>query len=470
MKKLLSQEKGITIITVTTMIIVMMLIMSVMVYYGRNSVQMESFQGMKADIVELESKALLYYAENKAIPLKSTSQYVDGFQFGSTEFKNPNDSERYYLVDESKLGVTKAYNTDYYINEKTLTVYAANPIKMNGKQYGRFKEDFVSFNDTNNLELPSWALNASSEMFSFDSNNYITGIKSSYAGTHQLNSLIIPAYTPDGKTINGIASGAFADYTVNNGPIKIPSTVKIVSSNILGSGSNPTELYCDANVIDLHAFSNIENIPKITLGPNCQIPDGNEASGGAFSNCRNLKTIVIEGSSIGKYTFSKNCTNVTDIYFLGNPTTIPEGAFYSCGKNANPLKIHTNINSTQNECVFPDSIITFENYCFMDSGIATINLPSNTREVGRNAFANMNGKLTTVKLNSNLKTIGESAFNYNANLSQVNTGAQTNTIGTSVTSLGINSFKQTRLTTIRVPRGLQTADGSNPFPITPTYY
>ena len=470
MKKLLSQEKGITIITVTTMIIVMMLIMSVMVYYGRNSVQMESFQGMKADIVELESKALLYYAENKAIPLKSTSQYVDGFQFGSREFKNPNDSERYYLVDESKLGVTKAYNTDYYINEKTLTVYAANPIKMNGKQHVRFKEDFVSFNDTNNLDLPSWALNASSEMFSFDSNNYITGIKSSYAGTHQLNSLIIPAYTPDGKTINGIASGAFADFTVNDGPIKIPYTVKIVSSNILGDASNPTELYCDANIIDLNAFSNLRNIPKITIGPNCQIPDGNEASGGAFSNCTTLKTIVIEGSSIGKYTFSKNCRDVTDIYFLGNPTTIPEGAFYSCGKNANPLKIHTNLNSTQNECVFPNSITTFENYCFMDSGLATINLPDNTREVGRNAFANMNGKLRTVKLNSGLETIGESAFNYNTALTQVNTGTQTNTIGNSVTSLGIDSFKHTGLTTIRVPRGLQTSDGTNPFPIIPIYY
>ena len=82
----------------------------------------------------------------------------------------------------------------------------------------------------------------------------------------------------------------------------------------------------------------------------------------------------------------------------------------------------------------------------------------------------MNGKLRTVKLNSGLETIGESAFNYNTALTQVNTGTQTNTIGNSVTSLGIDSFKHTGLTTIRVPRGLQTSDGTNPFPIIPIYY
>ena len=50
MKKSLSNERGVTIITVTLMIIVITIILSVVTFYARNSMQMEQFGNMRADI------------------------------------------------------------------------------------------------------------------------------------------------------------------------------------------------------------------------------------------------------------------------------------------------------------------------------------------------------------------------------------------------------------------------------------
>ena len=114
MKKLLSREKGVTIITVTTMVIVILVIIAVFGFYARNSVKMESFQGMKADIKEIEAKALLYYVDYKALPITNVNDVKDHFSFGDEEFRNPNDSDKYFKVDLNKLGVTKAYDTDLH--------------------------------------------------------------------------------------------------------------------------------------------------------------------------------------------------------------------------------------------------------------------------------------------------------------------------------------------------------------------
>lgn len=486
MKKFMSQEKGVTIITVTTMVIVMLIIISTLVFFARNSIQMEAFQGLKADISEIEAKALIYYTDTKAVPLTGLSDCIvyapesgEAFPFGNIEFRNPNDSERYYKVDVDKLGITKAYDTDYYINEKTLTVYAQTPILMNGKYYGRYKEDFVKFNDTDTLDIPDWAREVPAEMYEYDDRNYIIGINTSYINDHladnayystsnNLKQLIIPAYN-NGSPVAGIASGAFSDIYLNNGPIKIPFTVKIMESYIFGPNCNPTEIYCDANIVDIHAFANITNVPKITIGPNCQIPDGTQATGGVFSHCNNLQTIIIEGSSIGKYTFGKDCVTVRDIYFLGSPSVIPEGAFYNCGSNSGYLNIHTQANSNINEVKFPNSIVKFEPYCFMNSALLSVTFPNSTKEIGRGAFSNMPNRLENVIFNNGLQVIGDSAFSQDIKIKKVQTTTATDLVdgfGPNLKSIGAGAFKNTGLTTVNLYN--DTTYASDSFPTTTT--
>ena len=49
---------------------------------------------------------------------------------GDDEFFNQNDGDTYYLVNTDFIGVTKVYDTQYYINEATHTVYAENTLEV----------------------------------------------------------------------------------------------------------------------------------------------------------------------------------------------------------------------------------------------------------------------------------------------------------------------------------------------------
>ena len=71
MKKLFSKEKGITMLTLTLAIVVMTVIMSVITFYVTNSIQAEQFQKLKADVREIESKALMYYVQEGVVPVYS---------------------------------------------------------------------------------------------------------------------------------------------------------------------------------------------------------------------------------------------------------------------------------------------------------------------------------------------------------------------------------------------------------------
>ena len=480
MKKFLYGDKGITIITVTTMVIVILVILAVFTFYARNSVKMESFEGMKADIKEIEAKALIYNVDTKALPITSVDDKVTGFTFGDEEFRNPNDTDVYYKVDANKLGITKAYNTDYYINEETLTVYAGTPIRLNGKNYGRYKEKWDIFRKPSANVLPQWSLDAPPEMYTYDSTNWITGIneqfcndqanrqKYSYYFIDSINwrNIIIPAYRADGSPVVGIRNGAFARVNVNGGSIKIPATIEIMEQNLFNSASNPNDIYCDGIIVDVNSFKGLgfNNVREIVIGPHCQLPDGNESNGGVFSNAQNLVKITIEGSSIGKYTFSGNCRNVEDIYLLGSPNIIPEGAFMNCGLNKD-IRIHTDVDSTANEVVFPSSVTTFAKNSFNGSGIRVLTLPPETTEIGEAAFANINNRLDTVILNSMLRTIGDRAFKNDYNLRNISYNGQRGRFNDSLQSIGTEAFNgcnNLNNTTISIPRNATV--GNNAFP------
>ena len=51
------------------MVIVITIIISVLAFYARNSIQMEQFGNMRADIEEIENKAQMYYIENGVLPI-----------------------------------------------------------------------------------------------------------------------------------------------------------------------------------------------------------------------------------------------------------------------------------------------------------------------------------------------------------------------------------------------------------------
>lgn len=411
MKKSLSNERGVTIITVTLMIIVITIILSVVTFYARNSIQMEQFGNMRADIEEIENKAQIYYLENNGVlPIcgeddsQRLKHRVD--MLGDTEFFNPNDSDDYYKVDTSKINVNIAYDTTYYINDATHTVYAIDPIKLSGKIYPRPKETFDELEA--NLNIPDWEEECYSEsevisnFFLYNSEGYITGVNVNYCNSHRndsyysnynnWNKMVIPAYQPNGDPVSGIAKGAFSSVS-NIKELRIPNTIQRVVAESFSSNTNTNYFYCDAREMDLEAFRGFKEVDQIHFGPYSTIPDADSSSQGIFANCSHLKYVWIDTTAIGKYAFYGN-RDLQLIVFNNNVEIIPEGAFAGC-VNGNMTIVSTdsleeswpNISGNKE---FPSKLKKIDTYAFYNSAsiCGTLDFRKNIylTEIGAYAF------------------------------------------------------------------------------------
>lgn len=441
MRKFVVKENGITIITVTLMVIVITIIISVLAFYGRNSIQMEQFGNMRADIEEIENKAQMYYVEKGALPIDKNNSKTRGQMKGDDDLFNPNDGDKYYLVNTDFIGVTKVYDTQYYINEVTHTVYAENTITVKNKDYPRPKETFDKLHVES--KTPSWedeCFDAPAGMFICDDDGYIVGVNKEFCNQHRNDpayskyftdainwkNLIIPAYQENGKPIVGIRKNAFTDININGGAIKIPSTVREVEPIILGGGSNPKEIYINAIIIDVDAFrgAGFQQVSKIVIGPSCQMPDGTSCGNGLFSMAVNAREIEIGTTCLGAYAFS-NCINVSSITIDAPVEIIPEGCFMNSSNANSTMKID-----------LPSSLRRIEKRAFANGAIAELIMPENLEYIGEEAFASVNWgqpKLNKIDFNGNTKIteIKPRTFYGCSSLRSVTLGAEVKVVGES---------------------------------------
>ena len=441
MKKFVVKENGVTIITVTLMVIVITIIISVLAFYGRNSIQMEQFSNMRADIEEIENKAQMYYMEKGVLPIDQKTMKTRSEMKGDSDLFNPNDGDTYYLVNTDSIGVNKVYDTQYYINEVTHTVYAENTITVKNKNYPRPKETFDKLDvDSNSPEWEKECFEAPAGMFICDEEGYITGIDKDFCNQHRNSAtyskyftdatnwknLFIPAYQENGDPITGIRKNAFTNINLNGGALKIPSTVRNVESIIFGSGAEPKEIYINAVVIDADAFrgAGFQQVNKIVIGPSCQIPDATSCGNGLFSMATNVKEIEIETTCLGAYAFS-NCFNASSITIDAPLEIIPEGCFMNSSNANSTIKID-----------LPSSLRRIEKRAFANGAIAELIMPENLEYIGEEAFASINGgqpKLNKIDFNGNTKIteIQPRTFYGCSSLRSVTLGAEVKIVGES---------------------------------------
>lgn len=412
MKKSLSNERGVTIITVTLMIIVITIILSVVTFYARNSIQMEQFGNMRADIEEIENKVHLYYLENNgALPISSEKNSERLLHrtdmMGDEEFFNPNDSDDYYKVDTARLNVNIAYDTTYYINEATHTVYAIDPIKLAGKSYPRPRETFDVLES--NITIPAWEEECYSEsdlianFFLYDDSGYITGVDESYCRSHSnrtyysdyanWNKMVIPVYQPNGNPVTGIAKGAFSNIQ-NINELKIPNTIQRVAAESFSSNAQVKYFYCDARDMELDAFRTFTNVQEVHFGPYSTIPDASTSSEGIFANRNNLRNVWIDTTAIGKYAFY-GCTGLQILVLNNNIEIIPDGAFAGCVNENMTIQSTDDLDgswpSASGNLEFPSKLKRIGDYAFYNSASVngSLSLVNNVylTEIGTYAFA-----------------------------------------------------------------------------------
>ena len=181
----------------------------------------------------------------------------------------------------------------------------------------------------------------------------------------------------------------------------------------------------------------------------------------AFSHA-NLDTVCVSGSSVtiekGAFCSSK----VKNINLTGSNMSIGIGAFKECHE----------IES----CILPDDVTTIPEDCFRESGIKGLDIPDSVSKINKNAFAYSD--LTTLTISGPGVTVGESVFQYCEDLETVNLTGSNMTLGSDMfyhchglqscklpndlTSIPTGCLKQTSLPTIQIPKTV-TSIGSHAF-------
>lgn len=116
MKNIMGQNKGITMISVTIIVIVILILTGVLIYDARDSLKVTKLQSMQSDIQNLRDKINNYYAQYGQIPARIKYTNTDNIgKIMTTGVISPKiDTGDFYIIELSSLeNLTLNYGEDY---------------------------------------------------------------------------------------------------------------------------------------------------------------------------------------------------------------------------------------------------------------------------------------------------------------------------------------------------------------------
>ena len=169
-QRLRKKIKGLSLISLTIAVVILIIISSLLIYNAKNGVKIRAYKMLQNDVQLLEDKVNAYYVKYSAIPAEI--EYVNTTLlnriFNESE-KSPNDGEEYYVIDLKALeGVTLNYGKDYenisteddtrkyedvyIINKESHHIYYVKGINFDGKWYYTNEND----DEVNVVERKKW--------------------------------------------------------------------------------------------------------------------------------------------------------------------------------------------------------------------------------------------------------------------------------------------------------------------------
>ena len=169
-QRLRKKIKGLSLISLTIAVVILIIISSLLIYNAKNGVKIRAYKMLQNDVQLLEDKVNAYYVKYSAIPAEI--EYVNttllNRMFNENK-KSPNDGEEYYVIDLKALeGVTLNYGKDYenisteddtrkyedvyIINKESHHIYYVKGINFDGKWYYTNEND----DEVNVVERKKW--------------------------------------------------------------------------------------------------------------------------------------------------------------------------------------------------------------------------------------------------------------------------------------------------------------------------
>ena len=325
------------------------------------------------------------------------------------------------------------------------------------------KVAYQYFKNTLGLEIPLLTDTSSKLNYLYGIGGYSTWVLSP---SDIISWVEVPA-SIDGKPVEGIAAGAFADDTaVRDIAFASGSTLETIEASAFEGCTSLEQFSVPATVtlIDGSAFKSCTSLQALTFTTDSQLAVIGEQ---AFHGCTSLLSVNVPSSvtAIGEYAFGGVDTvsfpsgtaidTVTSRMFNGK-NSIPGVKHVNLGKGT--LAIGDNASafgSALESVTLPDTFTTFGQGSFKScSKLAAIAVPDSVTSIGDSAFSGCSAlSLVQFTANSKLAAIGDTAFSGCKSLANID-------IPTSVTSLGAGAFKScTALAAIRIPAGVAAING-----------
>ena len=180
MKKFLKGQKGITLISLSITVIILILITGVLIYNARDSIYIKNYSYLKNDIQNLRDKVSNFYNEYGSIPAKTqVTRISSGIETVFNDIEKQNLGEFYVLDLQVLSGLTLHYGEDYekvkdldvvsdfypdlyIINRITHNIFLAggvkakegNEIKIYYTDYSKSNNELVDFRYVDGIKIP----------------------------------------------------------------------------------------------------------------------------------------------------------------------------------------------------------------------------------------------------------------------------------------------------------------------------
>lgn len=152
---MIKNNKGITLISLVVTIVVMLILAISLTASVTSTIELQEYNKVKEDIINLSEEVKVYYLENKKLPVYTNREYSLSSYDVPTYDINPNDSGVYYAIDLTVLpedlklncgegNVYKDFSSDdlYVLDKESLTVYYLKGAVLNGEKHYTVVDDY----------------------------------------------------------------------------------------------------------------------------------------------------------------------------------------------------------------------------------------------------------------------------------------------------------------------------------------